>query len=103
MICDFFTQIGETIADKSIGKPLPAIRVEEPTVKMAFSINISPFVGREVCLKTCKLECLATQKLLREIENFRNYFPAQNLCILVYAMMPCIITCSYGSFTMAQS
>ncbi|KAL6957641.1 putative elongation factor TypA-like svr3, chloroplastic [Sarracenia purpurea var. burkii] len=42
-------QIGETIADKITGKPLPAIRVEEPTVKMAFSINTSPFVGREVC------------------------------------------------------
>lgn len=42
-------QIGETIADKSSGKPLPAIKVEEPTVKMAFSINTSPFVGREVC------------------------------------------------------
>lgn len=44
----FFTQIGETIADKNDGKALPAIRVEEPTVKMAFSINTSPFVGREV-------------------------------------------------------
>ena len=41
-------QIGETIADKESGKPLPAIKVEEPTVKMAFSINTSPFVGREV-------------------------------------------------------
>ncbi|GAV74458.1 hypothetical protein CFOL_v3_17938 [Cephalotus follicularis] len=39
--------IGETIADKITGKPLPAIKVEEPTVKMAFSINTSPFVGRE--------------------------------------------------------
>ncbi|CAL5321394.1 unnamed protein product [Camellia sinensis] len=40
-------QIGETIADKISEKPLPAIKVEEPTVKMAFSINTSPFVGRE--------------------------------------------------------
>lgn len=40
-------QIGETIADKAHGKPLPAIMVEEPTVKMAFAINTSPFVGRE--------------------------------------------------------
>ena len=44
-----FTQIGETIACKVSGKPLPSIKVEEPTVKMAFSINTSPFVGREVC------------------------------------------------------
>lgn len=41
-------QIGETIADKATGKPLPSIKVEEPTVRMAFSINVSPFVGREV-------------------------------------------------------
>ncbi|THF96349.1 hypothetical protein TEA_012816 [Camellia sinensis var. sinensis] len=41
-------QIGETIADKISEKPLPAIKVEEPTVKMAFSINTSPFVGREL-------------------------------------------------------
>ncbi|KAG7027732.1 putative elongation factor TypA-like SVR3, chloroplastic, partial [Cucurbita argyrosperma subsp. argyrosperma] len=41
-------QIGETIADKQYGKPLPAIKVEEPTVKMSFSINTSPFVGREI-------------------------------------------------------
>ncbi|KAF3782827.1 GTP-binding TypA/BipA-like protein [Nymphaea thermarum] len=39
--------IGETIADKSRGKALPTIKIEEPTVKMAFSVNISPFVGRE--------------------------------------------------------
>ncbi|XP_028127130.1 putative elongation factor TypA-like SVR3, chloroplastic [Camellia sinensis] len=46
-------QIGETIADKISEKPLPAIKVEEPTVKMAFSINTSPFVGREVCWFVC--------------------------------------------------
>ncbi|KAL2535072.1 elongation factor family protein [Abeliophyllum distichum] len=40
-------QIGETIADKISGKPLPSIKVEEPTVRMSFSINTSPFVGRE--------------------------------------------------------
>ncbi|CAL5349077.1 unnamed protein product [Camellia sinensis] len=46
-VCGIDSQIGETIADKISGKPLPAIKVEEPTVKMAFSINTSPFVGRE--------------------------------------------------------
>lgn len=44
------SQIGETIADKLTGKALPSIKVEEPTVKMAFAINTSPFVGREVCM-----------------------------------------------------
>ena len=45
-------QIGETIADKVTGTPLPTIKVEEPTVRMSFSINTSPFVGREVCLSS---------------------------------------------------
>ncbi|XP_073156396.1 uncharacterized protein [Henckelia pumila] len=39
-------QIGETIANKTFGKPLPSIKVEEPT--MAFSINNSPFVDPEI-------------------------------------------------------
>ena len=45
-----YLQIGETIADKVHGKPLPTIKVEEPTVKMSFSVNTSPFSGREVCV-----------------------------------------------------
>lgn len=45
-------QIGETIADKVSGTPLPTIKVEEPTVRMSFSINTSPFVGREVWLNS---------------------------------------------------
>lgn len=49
---ELIIQIGETIADKSSGKPLPAIKVEEPTVKMEFSINTTPFVGREVYLQS---------------------------------------------------
>jgi GTP-binding protein len=39
--------IGETLADPENPKPLPAIRIEEPTVKMTFSVNSSPFSGRE--------------------------------------------------------
>ena len=39
--------IGETIADAVDPKPLPPIRVEAPTVRMAFGVNTSPFAGRE--------------------------------------------------------
>ena len=39
--------IGETLADAENPIALPVIRVEEPTVRMNFSINNSPFVGRE--------------------------------------------------------
>lgn len=39
--------IGETLADPESPVALPAIRVEEPTVRMAFGVNTSPFTGRE--------------------------------------------------------
>lgn len=39
--------IGETLADPEQPKALPAIRVEEPTVRMAFGVNTSPLTGRE--------------------------------------------------------
>jgi GTP-binding protein len=39
--------IGETLADPEHPIALPPIRVDEPTVAMLFSSNVSPFAGRE--------------------------------------------------------
>ena len=39
--------IGETITHPDTPKPLPRIRIDEPTIAMTFTINTSPFVGRE--------------------------------------------------------
>src|SRR3990170_4078015 len=39
--------IGETLADPEHPVPLPAIHVEQPTVRMEFAVNSSPFAGRE--------------------------------------------------------
>ncbi len=39
--------IGETLADVDDPRPLPPIKVEEPTVRMTFGINTGPFGGRE--------------------------------------------------------
>ncbi|HSW64520.1 MAG TPA: translational GTPase TypA [Dissulfurispiraceae bacterium] len=39
--------IGDTIADAENPKPLPRITVDEPTISMVFSVNTSPFAGRE--------------------------------------------------------
>ena len=39
--------IGETLADPANPVALPTIRVEEPTVRMTFGVNTSPFAGKE--------------------------------------------------------
>ncbi len=39
--------IGETLADPEAPAALPTIKVEEPTVRMTFGVNTSPFAGRE--------------------------------------------------------
>ena len=39
--------IGETLADPENPVALPAIHIEEPTLRMTFSVNASPFTGRE--------------------------------------------------------
>jgi len=39
--------ISDTIADPADPTPLPPINVEEPTVRMTFGVNTSPFAGRE--------------------------------------------------------
>jgi GTP-binding protein len=39
--------IGETLADPENPVALPTIQVEEPTVRMTFGVNTSPFTGRE--------------------------------------------------------
>lgn len=39
--------IGETLADPNNPIALPTIRVEEPTVRMTFGVNTSPFSGKE--------------------------------------------------------
>lgn len=39
--------IGETIADLENPVALPIIKIDEPTIKMTFAVNTSPFSGRE--------------------------------------------------------
>ncbi len=39
--------IGDTLADPEAPDALPRIEIEEPTVRMTFGVNTSPFAGRE--------------------------------------------------------
>ena len=40
-------KIGETICDVEHAEPLPFVELDEPTISMTFSVNDSPFAGRE--------------------------------------------------------
>src|SRR5579864_6196141 len=39
--------IGETVTHAETPKPLPHIQIDEPTIAMTFTVNTSPFSGRE--------------------------------------------------------
>ncbi len=46
--------IGETVTSVENPKPLPRIHIDEPTIAMTFTINTSPFVGRDGHLVTSR-------------------------------------------------
>lgn len=58
--------IGETIADSELPEALPVITVEEPTVRMTFGVNTSPFAGREGTYVTSRK---LRERLLAELER----------------------------------
>src|SRR5499426_3517623 len=46
--------IGETITSIENPRPLPHIQIDEPTIAMTFTINTSPFAGKEGSLVTSR-------------------------------------------------
>lgn len=58
--------IGETIADTANPQALPVLTIEEPTVKMTFSVNDSPFAGKEGDFTTSRQ---IRERLYRELET----------------------------------
>jgi GTP-binding protein len=58
--------IGDTLCDQSAQEPLPTISIEEPTVTMTFSVNTSPFAGKEGKFVTSRN---LKERLERELER----------------------------------
>ena len=73
--------IGETLTAPEAPEPLPFVKISEPTVEMTFSVNDSPFAGREGKFVTSRhirdrlFRELNTDVSLRveETENADNY------------------------------
>ena len=61
-------QIGDTVVDKENPAPLPPIAVEEPTVRMTFSVNKSPMAGLDD--KSSKLTSrVIRDRLMKELDR----------------------------------
>jgi GTP-binding protein len=58
--------IGDTVSDPQVRRALPRVAVDEPTIQMVFTINSSPFAGREG--KYVTSQHLA-QRLRKELER----------------------------------
>jgi GTP-binding protein len=58
--------IGETITDVDYPEALPTIAISEPTLKMTFGVNSSPFAGREGKFQTSRQ---LRARLYRELET----------------------------------
>ncbi len=59
-------EIGDTLTDPERPRPLPVPKVEEPTISMVFSVNDSPFAGRDGDYVTSRH---LRARLLRELES----------------------------------
>jgi GTP-binding protein len=60
------TNISETLADAETPEALPTIAIDEPTLKMTFGVNSSPFAGREGKWSTSRQ---LRSRLYRELET----------------------------------
>ena len=58
--------IGDTVCDPATPEPLPFVAITEPTVTMTFSVNDSPFAGREGQFVTSRH---LRNRLYREVET----------------------------------
>ena len=58
--------VSATLADPAAPEPLPGIEIDEPTLKLTFGVNTSPFAGREGDYQTSRQ---LGERLRRELET----------------------------------
>lgn len=58
--------IGETVCDAEFAEPLPFVDIDEPTISMTFSVNNSPFAGKEGTFVTSRH---LRERLYKELET----------------------------------
>ncbi len=58
--------IGDTVAAAEVAESLPTIEIDEPTVKMTFGVNTSPFMGKEGTHSTSRV---LHERLLNELRT----------------------------------
>lgn len=58
--------IGDTITTAEFNQALPRIKVDEPTIRMTFGVNTSPFAGKEGKLGTSRQ---IRERLYKELET----------------------------------
>lgn len=58
--------IGDTITTPEFNQPLPRVSIDEPTIKMTFGVNTSPFSGKEGKFTTSRQ---IRERLYKELET----------------------------------
>jgi GTP-binding protein len=58
--------IGETICERGNPLPLPILKIDEPTLRMTFGVNTSPFAGREGQFSTSRK---LRERLMKELQT----------------------------------
>ncbi len=92
--------IGDTIADAENPEALPVISVDEPTMNMLFSINNSPFFGKDGKFVTSRH---LRDRLMKEIEKIwhfvytiqtreiASWFMEEASSIWEFSLKPCVV------------
>ncbi|OGY31119.1 MAG: GTP-binding protein TypA [Candidatus Andersenbacteria bacterium RIFCSPHIGHO2_02_FULL_45_11] len=78
-------KIGETIADFEHPVALPTIHIDEPTVKMSFSVNTSPFAGTEGEFSTARhIKARLERELLSDVALKLEYAQGSDSMFTVF-------------------